>query len=525
MNSSIRSRTTSPTARTSRRRKASAAIGAGLALVLALSGCSAWFEAPVQASTPTGEAVEPALEPFYAQVLEWSECGTDLQCATATAPLDWDELGGDTIELALVRQEATSGTSLGSLLVNPGGPGGSGYDFIHDSIDYATSERLQSNFDVVGFDPRGVNRSTPISCYDDPATLDSYIFDITPGVRGSTEWLAASAAAAAQFGQDCLTYTGPLLGTVDTKSAARDLDMLRAALGDEKLNYLGYSYGTELGGTYADLFPEKAGRLVFDGAVDPLASNYDVSSTQAKGFESALRSFFAACPTLEGCNFTGTVDDNMKTVRTLLDTLDASPLKNADGRELGASSMFTAIIFPLYNVDNWPALANVFSTVMAGDASFAFTVADAYYARSADGTYADNSTEAFTVITCLDYPTDSTLETMQQQAAALDAEAPVFGHLMSWGGVGCSDWPFPPVSVPKAVTAEGSADILVVGTTNDPATPYIWAQNVASQLENGHLVTYTGEGHTAYNKSNDCILNTVDDYFINGTVPAADPQC
>jgi pimeloyl-ACP methyl ester carboxylesterase len=508
-----------------RRRTVLGSVALMLAIVLPLSGCATWFAPPVTTSEPTKESVSEEMAPLYEQVLEWTSCGNGMQCATATAPLAWDTPAGDTIDLALVRQPATSGKALGSLLVNPGGPGGSGFDMINDSVDFATSERLQEYFDVVGFDPRGVNRSTPVDCYDDPATLDAFLFEIIPGERGSDEWLAAASANNAQFGQDCLTHTGELLGNVDTVSAARDLDLLRAVLGDETLNYLGFSYGTELGQTYADLFPEKTGRLVLDGAVDAAATNFDVSLFQARGFESALRAFIEGCATMTGCPFRGTVDESMLQVRALLDSLDASPLANTDGRELGADAMFTAIILPLYSEDNWPALVNVFASAFAGDAAFPFVVADAYYERSEDGTYANNSTEAFRAINCLDYENNPDPATMRAEAAALEAGAPVFGHLMAWGGTGCADWPFPPTGTAGVITASGSSDILVIGTTNDPATPYEWSQNVAAQLENGHLVTYTGEGHTAYNKSNDCILNTVDDYFIDGTVPAADPQC
>jgi pimeloyl-ACP methyl ester carboxylesterase len=517
--------TTRASRQAARRRTVLGSVALMLAIVLPLSGCATWFAPPVTTSEPTKESVSEEMAPLYEQVLEWTSCGNGMQCATATAPLAWDTPAGDTIDLALVRQPATSGKALGSLLVNPGGPGGSGFDMINDSVDFATSERLQENFDVVGFDPRGVNRSTPVDCYDDPATLDAFLFEIIPGERGSDEWLAAASANNAQFGQDCLTHTGELLGNVDTVSAARDLDLLRAVLGDETLNYLGFSYGTELGQTYADLFPEKTGRLVLDGAVDAAATNFDVSLFQARGFESALRAFIEGCATMTGCPFRGTVDESMLQVRALLDSLDASPLANTDGRELGADAMFTAIILPLYSEDNWPALVNVFASAFAGDAAFPFVVADAYYERSEDGTYANNSTEAFRAINCLDYENNPDPATMRAEAAALEAGAPVFGHLMAWGGTGCADWPFPSTGTAGVITASGSSDILVIGTTNDPATPYEWSQNVAAQLENGHLVTYTGEGHTAYNKSNDCILNTVDDYFIDGTVPAADPQC
>ncbi len=498
-----------------------------LAVLVPLSGCSAWFLPPTTnaTSTPSEEKVAADLEPFYGQLLRWKSCGDGMQCSTLTTPLDWADPTGDTIKLALVRQQATSGKAIGSLLVNPGGPGGSGYDFVHDSVDYATSDALQKQYDIVGFDPRGVGRSTAVDCYDDPAEFDAINFDIPKGVRGSDAWLAEVTATAGKFGAACLDHTGDLLAHVDTVSVARDLDVLRAALGDAKLNYLGYSYGTLIGATYADLFPTKTGRLVLDGAVDPTATAFDISLEQAKGFESSLRAFLAKCPTLSGCPFSGTVDESMTEIRALLDSLDASPLKNSDGRQLGANTMFTAIVYPLYSPDNWPALVQVFTTVMAGDASSAFQVADAYYSRSSDGTYSTNSAEAFSAVNCLDYPLDDNVATMRAEAAQLDAEAPVFGHLMAWGGTSCAKWPFPPTGNVDPIAAKGSADILVVGTTDDPAAPYVWAKSLANQLENGHLVTFTGEGHTAYNKSNACINTTVDDYLLAGTVPATDPQC
>ena len=506
------------------------AVALAAAVLLPLSGCVSWFLPPTSGSsatsTPTGEDVAADLKPFYEQVLTWKDCQGGMQCTTAKAPLDWADPGAGQIELALIRQPAEGGPRLGSLLVNPGGPGGSGYDFIRDSVDYATDARLQSSFDIVGFDPRGVNRSTPVKCYENPAELDAYLYDIYPGTPGSDEWLAAANETMKAFGARCLELTGPLLGDVDTPSAARDLDMLRAALGDAKLNYLGYSYGTLLGQVYADLFPDKTGRLVLDGAVDPAASDFDGTATQAKGFESALRAFLADCSTQDDCPFSGSVDDSMLEIRALLDSLDASPLSNPDdGRKLGSSAMFTAIILPLYNADNWMYLRQLFTGVKQGDASYAFQLADSYNGRNPDGTYADNQTEAFISINCLDAHGDGNVEQMRAEAAELKQIAPVFGPQMSWGGTGCPNWPVPPKRDRVPIVAKGSADILVIGTTNDPATPYTWAQTVASTLEHGHLITYTGEGHTAYNKSNACVNDAVDDYFVNGTVPTADPQC
>ncbi|NYF11632.1 pimeloyl-ACP methyl ester carboxylesterase [Leifsonia sp. AK011] len=497
------------------------------ALSLALTGCVSWFEPPQVSATssPTGETVPADLERFYAQQIVWDPCGDGLQCATAIAPVNWDDPAAGDIELALVRQPATSGNPIGSLLVNPGGPGGSGYDFIRDSLDYATDTELQANFDVVGFDPRGVNRSTPVTCYDDPSELDSYLYGIPPGEPGSDEWLEAASTATRDLGQRCLDLTGPLLGYVDTPSAARDMDMLRAALGDEKLNFLGYSYGTLLGQVYANLFPDRAGRLVLDGAVDPNATEFEKTATQAKGFESALRAFLEDCDTSADCPFTGSVDSSMQKVRDLLDSLDASPLLASDGRQLGSATMFTAIILPLYNQNNWVYLREVFTDVFAGDPEYAFQLADNYNGRNPDGTYRDNQTEAFISINCLDEHGDPTADEMRQEAAELRELAPVFGPQMSWGGTGCPNWPVPATFARGPIVAPGSPDILVLGTTNDPATPYEWAVTVAGTLENGHLVTYEGEGHTAYNKSNDCVNSVVDAFLIDGTVPDRDPKC
>ena len=499
------------------------------AAALLLSGCSSWFLPPRATSAPTNETVAADLAPYYHQVLIWTACDGGFQCTTAKAPLDWSNPAGASIKLALIRKVAT-GHRLGSLLVNPGGPGGSGYDFVRDSLNYAVDAKLQSSYDIVGFDPRGVNHSTAVSCYANPKSLDAVIFDIPPGAVGSDEWVNSTEQTYKKFGADCKHYTGALLGHVDTVSAARDLDLLRAALGDKKLNYLGYSYGTLLGQTYANLYAKNTGRLVLDGVLDPTASLDDITELQAKGFEHELRAFLAQCPSIKGCPFGSDVDASMTTIRSLLDSLEASPLRNTDGRELGGESMVSAIIDPLYNVGNWPALVDVFSTVMKGDPRYAFQIADDYYDRDTkSGTYTDNSYEAFNAINCLDYPSDTNLADMRKEAVRLNQLAPVIGHLMAYGDALCYDWPYKSIETPGPLPAVGSAPILVVGTTGDPATPYAMAQHVAKLLQNGHLVTYHGDGHTAYNKGTSkgqlCVNNAVDNFFVNGTVPATDPEC
>jgi pimeloyl-ACP methyl ester carboxylesterase len=495
------------------------------AALLALTGCTVpgFLEPEPDRSEPTGESVAADLEPFYSQVLEWERCG-EFQCATATAPLDWNDPAAGETELALIRQTARGGDRIGSLLVNPGGPGGSGYDFIADSIDYAVGPRLEERYDIVGFDPRGVGRSTPVSCFDD-AQMDEFLFGIPQSERGTDAWIAEVGAASKEFGEACAEGTGELLGNVDTVSAARDLDLLRAVLGDDELHYLGYSYGTFLGATYAELYPERAGRLVLDGAIDPSASDDEVTQAQAIGFEQALRAYLADCLSGADCPFSGTVDEAADEVARLLASVEQSPLRGSDGRSLGADSLVTAIIYPLYSAESWSYLSDMFESVMLGDADTALTFADLYYGREADGTYLDNSTEAFRAINCLDYTYDADPAAMRESAAELAEAAPIIGPYFGFGDIGCAVWPHQSESERSPIAAEGAAPILVVGTTGDPATPYEWAVALADQLESGVLVSYDGEGHTAYRKSNACIDTTVEAFLLDGTVPEGDPEC
>ncbi|WP_127792818.1 alpha/beta hydrolase [Agromyces sp. LHK192] len=499
-----------------------AAAAVAVAATLVLAGCTSWFgPPPVHTSSPTDESVSAELEPFYTQVLEWEPCGDGFGCTTAIAPLDWDDPAAGETELALVRHVAT-GDRIGSLLVNPGGPGGSGYDFVLDTLDYAVGERLQQRFDVVGFDPRGVGRSAGVTCYDAEG-MDEFLYGIPEGERNSDEWFDDMAARQTAFGDACEQGTGALLAQVDTVSAARDLDLLRAVLGDEQLHYLGYSYGTFLGATYADLYPEKVGRLVLDGALDPEADYTEVSAAQYAGFEQSLRAYLENCLTGSECPFTGSVDAAMGEIGDLLASVDASPLRGTDGRFVGAGTLITAIIYPLYSPDAWGYLDDLFTSVQFGDADFALTLADAYNGRNADGTYADNSSEAFYAVNCLDYLPLDTLEAIHASADEIIAAAPIIGPYTV--GPACAGWPVASEAVREPLHAEGADPILVVGTTGDPATPYQWAVNLSEQLDSGVLVTYDGEGHTAYNKSNRCVADAVENYLIDGVVPSADPKC
>ncbi|MBI5161164.1 MAG: alpha/beta fold hydrolase [Micrococcales bacterium] len=495
-------------------------------MAIMLAGCVSAFRPPSTTSTsrPSFESVAADLKPYYAQKLVWKSCSGGFECTTAIAPMEWSKPGGKRIELALIRHRAT-GERLGSLLFNPGGPGASGYDFLRDAMDAAVSADLQSRFDIVGFDPRGVNRSTAVQCYRNPDDLTRFLYGVLPGTQGSDEWLAAAGKQYAAFAAACQRSTGPLLGYVDTESAARDLDMMRAALGDRKLNYLGYSYGTLLGATYAGLFPKRTGRLVLDGALDPTTTQEELLLRQAQGFENAFRAYLADCLQRDGCPFRGkTVDQSAELVRQLLAQVQQQPIRNTDGRELGASTLFTAIIYPLYSPQTWSYEDSLFADVRKGSARVAFQLADQYNDRQAGGGYASNSTEAFIAINCLGYPVEKDPAALRAQSQRLVQAAPTFGLQLSYD-LSCVNWPYPPTRQPGPIRAAGSAPIVVVGTTGDPATPYRWAQGLAGQLENGRLLTYRGQGHTGYNKGNDCVDTAVDDFFVKGTVPKAGLVC
>lgn len=480
-------------------------------LTLLVTGC---FAPGQSTSTPTGEKVDAAHQPYYSQILTWVGCGEGAECTTVRAPLDWDNPRTvNDISLALTRHRA-SATALGSLFVNPGGPGASGYDFVHDDVDYAVSPTLQKSYDVIGWDPRGVGRSAPVTCYSD-AQLDAFVYGIPDAPFDSAAYNADVTASAIAFGEACLAKTGPVLEFVDTQSTVRDLDLLRALVGDEKLNYFGYSYGSDIGMYYIDAYPEKVGRVVLDGATDSTVTSFDVSLTQSVGFERALTAYIDA-----GASVT------LKAVRGIYDRLDASPIEAPDGRRLDGGVFDIAMSMGLYSEDYWPELDILFDEIAEGVTDQAFLLADSYYGRDDNGEYLDNSLEAFLAISCVDYPVVTDPAVIAQQNAELRAAAPTTTRASSQGDVLCANWPFSYRGEgPTSVTGKGAAPVLIVSTTGDPATPYEWGVALSKQLESAQLITFNGEGHTAYGQGNECVIGAVDAYFTKGTVPASDPDC
>ena len=503
---------------------------AGLAAAsIALTGCLFTFipgddtssARPTSSASPDAAGVAPELLPYYTQTIDWSSCAGSDDCATISAPLDWNNPGDRSISLSIIRHSAPK--PQGSLLVNPGGPGASGVELVRDSLEYAVGDELSQHYDVIGFDPRGVGDSTAVKCFD-AKDMDAYLFDIPSAARGTAQWRAELLASAKSFAQACESNSDGILPYITTEFAARDMDLIRAVLGDKKLNYLGYSYGTFLGATYANLYPEKVGKFVLDGALDPSTSGLEVSVTQAVGFESALRAYMASCLKTRGCPFAGSVDDGMADLGALLARVDRSPLRNTDGRMMGADAMVTSIVAALYSQDSWQYLTQSLAGIAKGNPGVAFQLVDFYYNR-VGGKYQDNSQEAFTAYNCMDYPDDMTDAAIAAAQTTLRQKAPTIAPYWNVDIDGCESWPADPTGVREEIHAAGAGPILVIGTTNDPATPYAWAQALATQLDSGILITRVGEGHTGFNKGNSCVDDAVNDYFVDGTVPDADIRC
>ena len=514
---------------------------AALAAVLLLPACDsgpASPEASPTASTPSGTAtpsavttpsstgaasaaVVAAVARYGKAKLDWDGCGEGFECADLTVPLDY-EAGGDTIEIAVIRLKARKKSRrIGSLVLNPGGPGGSGVEFARQARQLLPGEILD-RFDVVSFDPRGVGKSTPVDCLGDDELDRLLAADPSPDTPAEKARLfALNRDEAAKCGQ----RSGRLLPHLGTLDAAKDMDVLRTALGDAKLTYVGFSYGTILGARYAQQFPDKIRALVLDGAVDPILTPRETAIAQAVGFERALDAFFDDCVS-QGCPFSKHGEIG-KTYDDLMARIDRDPLpaSNYPGREAGPSEALFGVAAGLYSRDyGWPVLRQALETAFAGDGSMLLALFDSLVERDESGHYS-NSVEAQAAVSCVDgvFPDDP--KAYDADAAQFERQAPRFGRALAYGPVVCAYWPVPPVSRPGVIRVENAPPIVVVGTTRDPATPYDWAESLADQLP-GVLVTYDGDGHTAYGFGrSSCVNRVVDAYLISLTVPKAGTRC
>ena len=501
-----------------------AALWALLTTTAVLAACSASAEVvtigadPTRSESETTEAV--ASDPG---TLDWSRCGgptgdlIGLECATLAVPLDHAVPDGQLIEVAVARvASADDERRIGSLVFNPGGPGGSGIEFLTSAaalVPPAISER----FDLVSFDPRGVGASTAIDCevdFDDDVTL------LAAGDDTGWEELVAEAES---LGDICTAGSVSLEPYVGTNNAARDLDVLRAALGDEQLSYVGFSYGTRLGATYAELFPAEVRALVLDGAVKPTDELAALGREQGPGFDAALKSFAAACDDDADCPL-AEIGPALDVVAGLVDEIDAvGSFPTSDGdRVLTPGELQLGVFAALYSTQLWPVLADaLYSADTQQDGSLLQVLADTFLGRRPNGAY-DNSQLAGLAINCADDPTRPPIDDVRRQAERVADTSEYFGDLLraSTGCVGTSD-PLDPIAIGPAA---GAAPILVIGTTGDPATPFESTVRMSDTLEDGRLVIVEADQHTGYGL-NRCVVDVVNDYLVDLEPPADGTEC
>ncbi|MEU8609099.1 alpha/beta hydrolase [Actinoplanes sp. NPDC048791] len=512
-------------------------LAALVAAVIATAGCTLPVFAPDDpdgaAPVTTGSQAPPAVPGTQAQ---WTPCpdvpeklvgraasGMTYDCAKVAVPRNWAApQSGETYDVAMIRiRSATQHDRIGSLLVNPGGPGGSGIDYsVYVSFGQALGglpTEVTDRFDIVGFDPRGVGRSDPIKCIsnkDQDAT-----FAAAPDPETEAEFQEV-VALNKRVAEGCGQKYGPQLPFFSTEQAARDMDAIRAAVGDQKTTYLGLSYGTLLGATYAQLFPDKVRALVLDGAINPKQDFIAGSESQAKGFERAFTNFTTWCKANAAkCPI---APDARGAVTDALAKAEASPVEGPDGREATPGWIFVAVISSLYTESGWQQLAKAVDGLQTGDASDIFDLADQYADRKPDGSYS-NLFDANLAVNCADTAGAPTVEKIRQLQGEWRKKYPLFGAALAMGMLPCTFWPGARDPYP-AGAATGAPPIVVVGTTGDPATPYENTAELAKMLGTGQVLTWEGEGHTAY-PSTKCIVDAVDGYLIGLELPKEGLRC
>jgi pimeloyl-ACP methyl ester carboxylesterase len=450
----------------------------------------------------------------------WTGCRGGFQCSSVAVPLDYASPAAGQVRLGLIRIQASRPAQrVGALLVNPGGPGVSAVDFLRGFASGGVPAVIRQRFDLVAFDPRGTTGSSPVHCAT-TAEFDRFVHvDPDPDNQGEVNALVA---ANRSFDAGCLRRSGRILPHVSTADAARDMDSVRAALREPKLTYLGYSYGTALGAAYLDLFPTHVRAMVLDGALDPRSTWEQLLAGQARGFDQALGSFLTWCDShASTCDFRRAVSGDLgKAYDALRARVERKDLPGSGARTVGPGEFSYGAGQALYSTSYWGFLGTALADATQGDGSLLLQLSDLYLDRTDSG-YA-NTIDANNAVNCIDKPWPKGIAAYQQLAQKTKAYAPRFGPSIAWSGQTCAEWPIPATGVPHAVSGKGSPPIVVIGTTRDPATPYIWAVGLAGQLDNGVLLTHVGDGHTAYRAGAPaCIVNPVDTYLVTGRAPAA----
>lgn len=486
-------------------------LGALVALLVLAGACSS---GELNRRSGTEVFTAPAAEPtgFPADwspgETTWGPCelevSTKMECATLSVPLDWADPSGATIDLALARIGAT-GERIGSLLTNPGGPGASGIEFLTRS---PLGSDLAENFDVVSWDPRGVGSSTSIDC--DEHTEEIYLADPTPEDEAER---AAAQQAAAKVAADCAAVGGDLLEHLYTEEVARDLEAIRLALGSEKLNYLGFSYGTHIGQEYAELFGDRIRSMALDGVVDPSLGFEDFLIGQAEAFDAAFERQADACD--EAGESACGVADLIATYDDVVAATEASEI-DAGPAPLEPAQVATAATYTGYISDGWMLLGPALADAMAGDGTGIAELAGAYVELGAYGPYAG--------VVCTDTVHPEGPVAYQQFIRHAAVVSPRFGASIAGEMLPCATWPADPQDTAAPLTAPDAPPILVVGNTGDPATPLVNAQSVAESLDSGVLLVVDSEGHTAHG-TNACATEIIDAYLIDLEVPEPGTLC
>jgi pimeloyl-ACP methyl ester carboxylesterase len=452
--------------------------------------------------------------------LEWNVMDDGLEETTLTVPVDHAVPGGPTMDLRVLRRPADDPTSrIGSLIVNPGGPGFGAESMLVGAEDYFDIELL-SRFDIVGLDPRGTGGSTPaIDCIDDYDLLSAGT-DLTPA--GPAE-RAAQVAAFIEFADGCSERTGAAIAHMSTASTARDIDLLRRALGEDTISFFGTSYGCELGAAWATLFADTVRAAVLDGCADPAADPGESARQQARGFQASVEAFLEACLDAGAECPIPHEGDPADALRRLWDIAGSTGIPGIPGRPpVNESVLQTSIIVSMYSEDIWPTFAQAVASGLQGDGSVLTQLADAYYQRRPDGTWG-NELEAFFVISCMDSPERPAPEERAALAAELAEIAPLVYPNGYFSPSACDELPSP-ADEPVVITGQGTPTLLVIGNTGDPATPFASTQRMAAALASAVLVEVKSNDHGGYG-INDCINEAVHRYLIDGTVPEATTRC
>ena len=463
-------------------------------------------------SSPVFATQNWTLAALQSQTLNWKPCDNGFQCAQFKVPVDYSHIDNNTITIQVIKHVANDPAKrIGSLIMNPGGPGGSAIQYVM-SADYIVSKSIEDVYDLIGFDPRGVNLSDPIRCLTDKQE------DFFLGGDGSVQNVAdkSSAIAAAKLmATSCAKAAGSKLSHYSTRDSARDMELLRILLKEPKLNYIGKSYGTFLGTLYAALYPKTTGRIVLDGAVDPNVSVRDQNLAQAVGFDTALKSFVAANPQY-----------SIKEIQDFLQMSRTKPLLSIQLRPLSESLAVTAIAASLYDPSSgWQDLKYALSAALNHkNPNGLFALVDSYNNRDVSGHYTSNQTDIAEIISCLDFSDPRTLAQVDADAKNFSAAAPIFGPYLAYSGLPCMYWQAKPVVEPN-LTHLATNPLLIIGTTRDPATPYKWAQGLHKDLLNSTLITLNGDGHTGANRGSSCVDNAMNSYLLTGKPPANDITC